>query len=172
MNCSTVLGLNLTDLLTEVVIILLLPVLLESFQVLLRQRLLLDGHSWDLIEEIQEGVGVDVTGHHVDVILHHFDVGHGSLVQRGVGVKQLVQELPGVPRLKDGDLYDEADQPSPPTSTGSESERLLKLSSSSLLSLGEVWEDFFIFLILSEIYFSWLVRSHLVRGESISPVYG
>ena len=79
--------------LTEVVIILLLPVLLESFQVLLRQRLLLDGHSWYLIEEIQEGVGVDVTGHHVDVILHHFDVGHGSLVQRGVGVEQFVEEL-------------------------------------------------------------------------------
>ena len=82
-------------------IILLLPVLLEGFQVLLGERFLLDGRTrqtgggfgGDLGEEIQEGVGVDVTGHHVDVILHHFDVGHGSLVQRGVGVEQFVEEL-------------------------------------------------------------------------------
>ena len=46
-----------------------------------------------MVEEVQQRVGVHFTVHHVDVILHHFDVGHGSLVQRGVGVEQFVEEL-------------------------------------------------------------------------------
>ena len=82
-------------------IILLLPVLLEGFQVLLGERFLLDGRTrqtgggfgGDLGEEIQEGVGVDVTGHHVDVILHHFYVRHRPLVQGGVRVKQVLEKF-------------------------------------------------------------------------------
>ena len=83
-------------------IILLLSVFLESLQVILGQGLFLDGHpsgdtgggfGSNLVEKVQQGVGVHFTGHHVDVVLHHFDVRHRPLVQGGVRVEQIVEEL-------------------------------------------------------------------------------
>ena len=74
-------------------IILLLSVFLESLQVILGQGLFLDGHPGDLVDEVQQGVGVHFTGHHVDVVLHHFDVRHRPLVQGGVRVEQVVEEF-------------------------------------------------------------------------------
>ena len=79
--------------LTEIVIILLLSVFLQSFQIFLSQGFFFYGHPRNLVDEIQEGVSIHFTGHHVDVVLHHFDVRHSALVQGGVGVKQNVEEL-------------------------------------------------------------------------------
>ena len=79
--------------LTEIVIIFLLSVFLQSLQVLFGQGLFFYRHPRNLVEEIQQGVCVHFTVHHVDVILHHFDVGHRPLVQGGVRVEQIVEEL-------------------------------------------------------------------------------
>ena len=79
--------------LTQVVIIFLLPVFLQSLQVILGQGFFFYWHPRNLVDEIQQGVCVHFTGHHADVILHHFDVRHCPLVQGGVRVKQIVEEL-------------------------------------------------------------------------------
>ena len=90
--------------LTEIVIILFLSVFLQSFEVLLCEGLLLDWHVGDtggglggqLTEEVQEGAGVDLPGHHVSghhVGVHHLDVGHRALVQSRVCLQQLVKKL-------------------------------------------------------------------------------
>ena len=90
--------------LTLIVIILFLSVFLQSFEVLLCEGLLLDWHVGDtggglggqLTEEVQEGAGVDLPGHHVSghhVGVHHLDVGHRALVQSRVCLQQLVKKL-------------------------------------------------------------------------------
>ena len=89
-------------------VVLLLPVLLQGPEVLLREGLLLDGQRLQaggrlgrqLVEEVEEGAGIDLAGHHADILtVHHFDVGHGALVQPGVGGEELVQELVPCGRL-------------------------------------------------------------------------
>ena len=60
---------------THVVVVLLLPVLLQGPQVLLAERLLLDGDALqagaplgvELVEEVEQGAGVHLPGAHVDV---------------------------------------------------------------------------------------------------------
>ena len=74
--------------LTEIMIIFLLSVFLQSFEILLCEGLLLDRHAGDtggglggeLAEEVQEGAGVDLAGHHGNVGVHHLDVGDRALV--------------------------------------------------------------------------------------------
>ena len=85
-------------------IILFLSVFLQSLEVLLGEGLFLDWHVGDtggglggqLAEEVQEGAGVDLPGHHVSghhVRVHHLDVGDRALLQGGVCLQQLVKEL-------------------------------------------------------------------------------
>ncbi len=82
-------------------VVLLLSILLESPQILLRQWLLFNGQAVQtprglgaqLIEEVQEGWGVHLAGGHADVGVHDLEVGHGAvLVQAGVVTQQFVQE--------------------------------------------------------------------------------
>ncbi len=89
------------DRLTHVVVVLLLSILLQSPQILLRQRLLFNrqavqtprGLGAQLIEEVQEGGGIDLAGGHADVGVHNLEVGHSAvLVQPGVVTQQFVQE--------------------------------------------------------------------------------
>jgi hypothetical protein len=95
------LSLSYTYRLTHVVVVLLLSILLQSPQILLRQRLLLDrqavqtprGLGAQLVEEVQEGGGVHLAGGHADVGVHDLEVGHSAvLVQPGVVTQQFVQE--------------------------------------------------------------------------------
>jgi hypothetical protein len=87
--------------LTHVVVVFLLSILLQSPQILLRQRLLLNrqavqtprGLGAQLIEEVQEGGGIDLAGGHADVGVHDLEVGHSAvLVQPGIVTQQFVQE--------------------------------------------------------------------------------
>jgi hypothetical protein len=87
--------------LTHVVVVLLLSILLQSPQILLRQRLLLNGQAVQtpgglgaqLIEEVQEGGGVHLAGGHADVGVHDLEVGYSPvLVQPGVVTQQFVQK--------------------------------------------------------------------------------
>ena len=77
---------------TLIVVILFLSVFLQGLEVLLCEGLLLDRHSGDtgvglggeLAEEVQEGAGIDLPGHHVrthHVGVHDLDVGDSALVQ-------------------------------------------------------------------------------------------
>jgi hypothetical protein len=95
--------------LTHVVVVLLLSILLQSPQILLRQRLLFDrqavqtpgGLGAQLIEEVQEGGGVHLAGGHADVGVHDLEVGHSAvLVQPGVVTQQFVQEGVARPHLQ------------------------------------------------------------------------
>ena len=90
--------------LTKIVIILFLSVFLQSLEVLFCEGLLLDGHGGDtrgglggqLAEEVKEGAGVDLPGHHIrahHVGVHHLDVRHSALVQGRVCLQQLVKKL-------------------------------------------------------------------------------
>ena len=90
--------------LTEIVIILFLSVFLQSLEILFCEGLLLDWHGGDtrgglggqLAEEVQEGAGIDLPGHHVrahHVGVHHLDIRHSALVQGCVCLQQLVKEL-------------------------------------------------------------------------------
>jgi hypothetical protein len=91
------------------VVVLLLSILLQSPQILLRQRLLLNGQAVQtprglgaqLVEEVQEGGGVHLAGGHADVGVHDLEVRYSAvLVQPRIVTQQFVQEGVAGPHLQ------------------------------------------------------------------------
>ena len=57
-----------------------------------------------MTEEIQKRAGIDLPWHHVDIIVHHFNVGNRSFVQSRVCLQQLIEKLIAVNWLEENTL--------------------------------------------------------------------